>query len=43
MQTLESLCSGKAACLKKFAQAVFSLEFKGSPDYESLTRLIPRV
>ena len=40
MQTLESLCSGKAACLKDFAKGVFSLEFKQTPNYHALQALI---
>ena len=42
MQTLESLCSGKAACLTDFANGVFSLEFKQTPDYRALSALMAK-
>ena len=34
--TPESLCVGRAKCLKTFASQVFSLQFKEKPDYAGL-------
>ena len=39
-QTLEKLCCDEAACLKDFAEYVFSLSFESQPDYKKLRELL---
>ena len=40
MQTLWSLCSDNAFCLRDFAQRIIALDFKEEPDYLELVSLL---